>query len=150
MKLNSIRSLFLSTLALGVAMGTVAKANDLVELKSNHTFQTTVDKIEKVLTDSGMTIFAKVDHKAAAEAVNLKMQPATVLIYGNPKGGTPLMLDAPSIALDLPLRVLITEKNHQTVVNFHDATSITKAVNLPDERAKPLKLSAKLIEKAIK
>ena len=69
----------------------------------------TVDKLKTILKSKGVTLFALVDHSGEAEKVGLKMPPTKLLIFGNPKGGTPLMLAAPSAALDLPLKILVAE-----------------------------------------
>ena len=69
----------------------------------------TVDKLKTILQSKGVTLFALVDHSGEAEKVGLKMPPTKLLIFGNPKGGTPLMLAAPSAAIDLPLKILVAE-----------------------------------------
>uniref|UniRef100_UPI0025DC0E72 DUF302 domain-containing protein n=1 Tax=Rugamonas sp. TaxID=1926287 RepID=UPI0025DC0E72 len=78
-----------------------------VELPSAHGYEATLERLTTALEQAGMTIFAHIDHQAAARRAALDMPPATVLIFGNPRGGTALMLAAPSIALDLPMRVLV-------------------------------------------
>lgn len=78
-------------------------------LESKYNFSETVSTINQTLTQKGMTIFAQIDHQAAAQKDGLEMQAATVIIYGTPKAGTPLMIKDPSLALQLPLKVLVTE-----------------------------------------
>jgi uncharacterized protein (DUF302 family) len=68
-----------------------------------------VTRLEVILKASGMTVFARIDHRAEAEKVGLTMPPAQLVIFGNPKGGTPLMIASPTVAIDLPLKVLIWE-----------------------------------------
>lgn len=83
---------------------------------SAYDFNTTKSKIINALKEKGMVIFAEIDHQKAAKDVGLTMQPATVIIFGTPKAGTPLMVKDPSFALQLPLKVLVTEVNGKTQV----------------------------------
>src|SRR3989337_2579321 len=69
----------------------------------------TVDRLVTVLQSKGMTVFARIDHAAEAEMVGLKMRPTQLLIFGNPKGGTPLMVASPTVAIDLPFKALVWE-----------------------------------------
>jgi len=80
-----------------------------VTLQSNYAFDKTIDRLEKVLTENGLTIFKKVDHQEGAASVNMDLPPTTVFIFGNPKLGTPLMQCAPTVAIDLPQKMLIWE-----------------------------------------
>jgi uncharacterized protein (DUF302 family)/uncharacterized membrane protein YidH (DUF202 family) len=76
---------------------------------SNHSVDETVDRLKSILQSKGVTLFALVDHSGEAEKVGMKMRPTKLLIFGSPKAGTPLMLAAPSIAIDLPLKILVSE-----------------------------------------
>jgi uncharacterized protein (DUF302 family) len=76
---------------------------------SPHDFQATVEKLESILKTKGLMIFAKIDFSGDAQRAGLQMAPTQMLIFGNPKGGTPVMVAAPSLALDLPLKVLIAQ-----------------------------------------
>jgi uncharacterized protein (DUF302 family) len=80
-----------------------------VSKPSRYSVQETVDRLVSVLQSKGMTVFARIDHAAEAEKVGLKMRPTQLLIFGNPKGGTPLMVAAPSVAIDLPFKALAWE-----------------------------------------
>jgi uncharacterized protein (DUF302 family) len=77
--------------------------------KSKHSVDETVEKLESILQAKGVILFALVDHSGEAQKVGLTMPPTKLLIFGNPKGGTPLMLASPSIALDLPLKILVAQ-----------------------------------------
>lgn len=79
----------------------------IVSLPSAYAVADTVVHIEQALTEKGLTLFAMIDHSGEAERVGLTMQEAKLLIFGNPKGGTPLMVASPLIALDLPLKALV-------------------------------------------
>src|ERR1700727_886827 len=87
----------------------VQKEEGIVKIPSHHSVDETVDKLKTILQSKGVRLFALVDHSGEAEKVGLKMPPTKLLIFGNPKGGTPLMLTAPSVALDLPLKILVAE-----------------------------------------
>jgi uncharacterized protein (DUF302 family)/uncharacterized membrane protein YidH (DUF202 family) len=81
----------------------------IVDTPSSHSVEQTVDKLKAILQAKGLTLFALVDHSGEAQKVGLKMPPTKLLIFGNPKGGTPVMLAAPSVAIDLPLKILVWE-----------------------------------------
>ena len=109
--------------AAGQASSSVAPT--LVTLRSPFDFAATLERMTRSIEAAGMTIFASIDHAAGARSVGLSMPPTVVLIYGAPKGGTPLMQAAPDAALDLPLRVLLRET----------AEGVTEAVFRPIEPA---------------
>ena len=81
----------------------------LINKPSHHSVDQTVEKLKNILQAKGVALFALIDHSGEAEKVGMKMRPTKLLIFGNPKAGTPLMLAAPSIAIDLPLKILIWE-----------------------------------------
>ncbi len=84
-------------------------AEGVVSVKSAHSVTDTVDKLEKVLTDKGMTVFARIDHAAGAAKVGAEMRATQLVVFGNPKVGTPLMQCSQSTGLDLPQKALIWE-----------------------------------------
>ena len=84
--------------------------NGIINLPSNHSVDETVKKLQGILQSKGVTLFALVDHSGEAEKVGMKMRPTKLLIFGSPKAGTPLMLAAPGIAIDLPLKILVWEE----------------------------------------
>ena len=88
---------------------TPSRGNGIIDIPSHHSVDETVEKLKGILQVKGVTLFALVDHSGEAEKVGLKMPPTKLLIFGNPKGGTPLMLAAPNVAIDLPLKILIAE-----------------------------------------
>ncbi len=81
----------------------------IVSKQSNHTVDETLKNLTRALETKGVTVFSIVDHSGEAEKVGLKMRPTKLIIFGNPKAGTPLMLAAPSVAIDLPLKILVSE-----------------------------------------
>jgi uncharacterized protein (DUF302 family) len=99
------------------------KSSGLVELLSNHSVDETVEKLKGILQAKGITLFALIDHSGEAAKVGMKMPPTKLLIFGSPKAGTPLMQAAPSIAIDLPLKILIWEDAQGKVWVTHNSTA---------------------------
>lgn len=81
----------------------------IIAKPSHHSVDQTVDRVKSILQSKGITLFALIDHGGEAKRVGMKMPPTKLLLFGNPKAGTPLMLAAPSSAIDLPLKILIWE-----------------------------------------
>jgi uncharacterized protein (DUF302 family) len=86
-----------------------AADNGIAVIPSNHSVDQTVEKLKGILQAKGVTLFAVVDHSGEAEKAGMKMRPTKLLIFGSPNAGTPLMLAAPTIAIDLPLKILVSE-----------------------------------------
>jgi uncharacterized protein (DUF302 family) len=86
-----------------------ATNNGIVNKPSKHSVEQTVEALQNILKSKGVAVFALIDHSGEAEKVGLKMRPTNLLIFGNPKAGTPLMLASPSSAIDLPLKLLVWE-----------------------------------------
>jgi len=86
-----------------------AMNNGIVNKPTNHSVDETIEKLKGILQSKGVTLFATVDHSGEAAKVGMKMPPTKLLIFGSPKAGTPLMLASPSVAIDLPLKILIWE-----------------------------------------
>ena len=97
----------LPLLLMGFVLPGSAADKGIVSIPSNHTVDETVDRLKNILQSKGVTLFALIDHSGEAEKVGMKMPPTKLLIFGSPKAGTPLMLAAPSIAIDLPLKILV-------------------------------------------
>jgi len=81
----------------------------IIDERSQHSVEQTVERLSAMLRAKGITLFALVDHGAEAAKIGMTMPPTKLLIFGNPKAGTPLMLAAPSVAIDLPLKILVWE-----------------------------------------
>ena len=108
--------------------------NGIVELPSNHSVEQTVEKLKAMLEAKGVKLFALVDHSGEAEKAGLTMPPTKLLIFGSPKAGTPLMLAAPSIAIDFPLKVLIREDNDRKVwVSYNSPAYLKERHGVPSE-----------------
>ncbi len=87
----------------------VGKEAGIVNIRSNHSVDETVGRVKNILQSKQITLFALIDHSGEAAKAGMKMPPTKLLIFGSPKGGTPVMLAAPSSALDLPLKILVSE-----------------------------------------
>ena len=108
--------------------------NGIIEKPSKHSVDATLEKLTKTLQAKGVTIFALVDHSGEAEKVGMKMRPTKLVIFGSPKAGTPLMLATPSIAIDLPLKILIREDQDGKVwVSYNSPAYLQERHGLPDE-----------------
>lgn len=99
-------------------------------ISSRYDYEKTVERLKAAIDSKGMTLFAEIDHMKAAQEAGLAMQPATVLIFGNPKAGTPLMKKDPNFALQLPLKVLITEVDDEVMVSFTDTRELIKGSDI--------------------
>ena len=99
-------------------------------LTSQYSFDETVVRLTQAVQSKGMTVFATIDHQDAAKKVGLTMQPAKVIIFGTPKAGTPLMIKDPELALQLPLRVLVTEVGGKVQVVFNDTRTVIQGTKI--------------------
>ena len=105
----------------------------IVKIPSRLSVDDTVDKLETILKSKGVTLFALIDHSGEAEKVGMKMPPTKLLIFGNPKGGTPLMLASPSVAIDLPLKILVAENSEGKVwISYNSAEYLKERHGLPE------------------
>jgi uncharacterized protein (DUF302 family) len=110
----------------------VQKEEGIVKIPSHHSMDQTVDKLKTILQAKGVMLFALVDHSGEAEKVGLKMPPTKLLIFGNPKGGTPLMLASPSVAIDLPIKILIAEDSQGRVwISYNSPEYLKERHDLP-------------------
>ena len=125
-------------------------ANGLVQIPSGHGVDETVRRLEAAFVEKGMQVFALIDHSGEAEKVGLKMRPTKVIIFGSPKGGTPLMVAASSLAIDLPLKALVAEAaNGKVSVTYNDPEYLQKRHGVPAELIKNLAGAGALIAKAV-
>lgn len=108
--------------------------NGLVYLPSQHSVDDTVQRLQSLLREKNINLFAIVDHSAEAVKVGLQMRPTKLLIFGNPKGGTPLMQAAPSVAIDLPLKALVWEDGDGKVwLTYNDPAYLQRRHGFPEE-----------------
>ncbi len=116
------------------AQDAASKKNGIVDVPSNHSVDETVARLKNILQSKGITLFALIDHSGEAEKVGMKMPPTKLLIFGNPKSGTPLMLAAPSIAIDLPLKILVWEDSQEKVwLSYNSTEYLAERHGLPQD-----------------
>src|SRR6202035_910941 len=109
----------------------------------------TVEKLKGILAAKGVALFALVDHSGEADKVGMKMRPTKLLIFGNPKAGTPLMLAAPSIAIDLPLKILVWEDGDGKIwVSYNSPEYLRERHGLPQELLQNIAVVETLATKA--
>jgi uncharacterized protein (DUF302 family) len=125
--------------------------NGILQRPSNHSADETVKRLKGILQAKGLTLFALVDHSGEAEKVGMKMLPTKLLIFGSPKGGTPVMMAAPSIAIDLPLKVLIWEDSQGRVwVSYNSPEYLAKRHAVPDDLVKNISSVEMLVQEVLK
>ena len=99
----------------------VAASEGIISVKSAHSVSVTTDRLETILGTKGMTVFARIDHAAGAQKAGKTLLPTELLVFGNPKVGTPLMLCGRSIAIDLPQKALIwQDAAGETWISYND------------------------------
>src|SRR6202047_447020 len=108
--------------------------NGIVDKLSHHSVDETVERLKGILQSKGVTRFGIVDHSGEAEKVGMKMRPTKLLIFGSPKAGTPLMQAAPSVAIDLPLKILVWEDGQGRVwVSYNSPSYLQQRHGVPQE-----------------
>jgi len=132
--MNTREIISVQALIIAILLSTQAYADSsdgIVRIKSNNSVTATIDKLETVLKKKGMTIFTRVDHTAGAEKAGLKIRPTELLIFGNPKVGTPLMLCSQTAALDLPQKSLAyKDETGQVWLVYNDPVYMAKRHNI--------------------
>ena len=107
--------------------------NGIATIPSHHSVEETVQRLKEILTTNAVKLFAVIDHSGEAEKAGFAMRPCKLLIFGNPKAGTPLMLASPLAALDLPLKILVWEKADDTVwLSYNDTAYLLHRHTIPD------------------
>jgi uncharacterized protein (DUF302 family) len=137
--------------AVGERAMATGDANGIVRLESHHSVDETVKKLTEILQTKGVKLFMVVDHSGEAEKAGLKMPNTKLVIFGNPKGGTPVMLAAPSVAIDLPLKILVAEDGAgKTWVSYNAPGYLQERHKIPAELVGNLavieQLAAKIVE----
>jgi len=117
----------LAGLALSVGVSVAAAADGLVAVKSPHNAKATMDKLEALVKERGLNVFARIDHAAGAAKIGKSLRPTELLIFGNPQGGTPFMECAQSVGIDLPLKALVWEDaSAQVWLGYNDPVFLAK------------------------
>lgn len=128
----------------------MAQENGLVQVLSRYPVEETVQRLQTAFAAKGLQVFALVDHSGEAAKVGLKMRPTKVLIFGSPKGGTPLMIAAPSLAIDLPMKALVAEDETGKVwLTYNSPEYLKERHGVPEDLIKNLAVAGPLMEKAV-
>ena len=124
-------------------------AHGLINLPSKHSVDETLQKLESLLQEKNIMIFARVDHSGEAAKIGMEMRPTKLLIFGNPKAGTPLMQATPTIGIDLPLKALVWQDAYGKVwLTYNDPGYLQKRHNVPAELIPNIAGVSGLLEKA--
>ncbi len=128
---------------------TLSKSNGIIDTPSRHSVDQTVDRLRGILEAKGVKLFALVDHNGEAEKVGMKMRSTKLLLFGSPKAGTPIMLAAPSSAIDLPLKILIWEDAQEKVwVSYNSPEYLQERHGIPQELLQNIAVAGTLAAKA--
>jgi uncharacterized protein (DUF302 family) len=127
----------------------VEKGEGIVTIASRHSVDETVEKLKGILQAKGVMIFAVVDHSGEAAKVGLTMPPTKLVIFGSPKAGTPLMLASPSVAIDLPLKILVAQDARgEVLLSYNGLEYLTDRHGLPHDLLPNIAVVGALAEKA--
>jgi uncharacterized protein (DUF302 family) len=127
------------------------QAEGVVNLPTHSSVDETITHLQSMLREKGVQIFALIDHSGEAKRAGIEMRPTKLLIFGNPKAGTPLMLAAPSIAIDLPLKLLVWEDSSgQVWISYNTPEYLQKRHSLPQNLAAALAAVEVLAKNAAK
>jgi uncharacterized protein (DUF302 family) len=124
--------------------------NGMVHLGSPYSVPETLKRLESILQSRGLTVFARIDHSGEAGKVGMKMRSTQLIIFGSPKGGTPVMLASPTLALDLPLKALVWEDAGGKVwVSYNSAEYLKQRHNIPDDLVKNIAVIGPLLQSVV-
>jgi uncharacterized protein (DUF302 family) len=124
--------------------------NGLIHIRSHYSVPETIKRLESVLAAKNLTVFARVDHSGEAEKVGLTMRPTQLIIFGNPKSGTPLMVASPTLAIDLPLKALAWEDTEGKVwLSYNSPDYLKQRHAIPDELVKNIAGVGAVLEKTV-
>ena len=128
------RHLVLAIVGLMCLCGTAIADNGLITKQSKYSVSETIDKFEtaiKAKSAGGWTVFTRIDHAAAAKAAGLEMRPRTVIVFGNPKGGTPQMVKSPTMGIDLPMKALVWQDDQDKVWLSYNSAAYNAGIIAP-------------------
>jgi len=122
----------------------------IIDIPSRYSVPETLARLQSILKEKGVTVFALIDHSGEAAKAGLEMRPTQLLIFGNPKGGTPLMVAAPSVAIDLPLKALAWQDAQGKVwLSYNAPEYLQERHGIPADLLKNIAGPAALLQKAV-
>jgi len=147
---NHMKNMLIVTVLFLVSLTSAAADNGIVSKPSKYSVPETLNRLEAVAKSKGVIVFARIDHSGEAEKAGLKMRPTQLLIFGNPKSGTPLMNAAPSVAIDLPLKALAWEDEKGKVwLSYNSPAYLKQRHGFKEEFIKNIAAIGKLVDKAL-
>jgi uncharacterized protein (DUF302 family) len=124
-------------------------SNGIVDVLSNYPVDRTVENLQRILTSKGIPMFALIDHSGEAAKIGVKMLPTKLLIFGSPKAGTPIMLVAPTAALDLPLKVLVWQDRSERVwMSYNSVDFLQSRHEIPAELLQKISVVESIVDEA--
>lgn len=125
-------------------------ASGVIDVSSRYSVPETLARLQAILKEKNITVFALIDHSGEAEKAGLKMRPTQLLIFGSPKGGTPVMVAAPRLAIDLPLKALAWQDEQGRVwLSYNSAEYLRERHGFPEDLVKNLAVISALVQKAV-
>jgi uncharacterized protein (DUF302 family) len=125
-------------------------AHGMIDVSSRYSVPETLARLQVILKEKGITVFALIDHSGEAEKAGLHMRPTQLLIFGSPKGGTPLMVAAPRLAIDLPLKALAwQDEQGQVWLSYNSSEYLQERHGFPASLVKNIAGIAALVQKAV-
>jgi len=124
--------------------------NGIIDVPSSYSVPETLARLQSILKEKNISVFALIDHSGEAEKAGLKMRPTQLLIFGSPKGGTPLMVAAPRLAIDLPLKALAWQDEQGKVwLSYNSPEYLQQRHGFPTELIKNVAVIGALVQKAV-
>jgi len=128
---------------------TSIESNGIVDVLSSYPVDRTVENLQRILTSKGIPLFALIDHSGEAAKIGVKMLPTKLLIFGSPKAGTPIMLVAPTVALDLPLKVLVWQDRSERVwMSYNSVDFLQSRHEIPAELLQKISVVESIVDEA--
>jgi uncharacterized protein (DUF302 family) len=125
-------------------------ASGMIDVSSRYSVPETLARLQAILKEKGVSVFALIDHSGEAEKVGLKMRPTQLLIFGSPRGGTPLMVAAPRVAIDLPLKALAwQDEQGQVWLSYNSPEYLQERHGFPADLVKNIAVVGALVQKAV-
>lgn len=146
MKLRLATMALFVALAPGIWTAPAIAADGMVAIESGFPVKQTIDRLEKIVAEKGLTVFLRVDHAAGAAKIGQELRPTELLVFGNPQGGTPLMLCAQSAGIDLPLKALAwQDAAGQVWLGYNDPAYLSQRHALGEDCAAAIAAMAKAL-----
>ena len=122
----------------------------IIDLKSRYSFPETLQRLESTLQSRNLSVFARIDHSGEAEKAGMNMQPTQLIIFGSPKGGTPLMVASPSLAIDLPLKALVwQDAAAQVWISYNTPEYLQQRHAIPADLVKNIAVIGSLLQSVV-